>query len=182
MFHVASILDQWTEDHAAVIHFHHCKHCNTITQQNIREGKDGTNSRRTTFQQPPHELVVELLATARQQNGRNVTLMTINRRWWSPYRYPLHIGEPLPSDTPTLLSGMPGEHETERLEDGQAPASIPMQRYTPLSRDARSPFTSRRRSPLESVKEEIAETPPTESLATPPSPPGENGTEVPPEA
>lgn len=151
MFHVASILDQWAENYAALIHFYYCKHCASITQETVREGRDGSTSRRAVFQQAPHELIVEILATARQQNGRNVTLMTINRRWWSPYRYPLIVGERLTEEALQALADIP---EIERLKDAQAPAAIPMQRYTPLQKDSRNPFTSRRRTAQEISDEE----------------------------
>ncbi len=137
LFHVSTILDQWAEGQLSRVHYHHCKHCNTILQQTIREGPSGTTNRRAVFEQPPHELLVEIVATARQQNGRGVTLLTVNRRWWAPHRYPLTLGS------------MVEETEiTDDLED-EAPVDdplIPMLRYQPPSSKPRNPFTSRGRA------------------------------------
>jgi L-rhamnose mutarotase len=147
MFQVASILDQWAENFTALTHYHYCKHCDSITQQIIREAKEGTISRRSVFQQPPHELLVELLATARQQNGRNVTVITVNRRWWAPHRYPLYIGEPMSADSDLPLVGVSGKRDD--LEDADLPATLPLLRYAPPQKDLRQPFISRRRTPTE---------------------------------
>lgn len=136
VFHVATIVDEWAEGQRARVHYHYCKRCNTIIQQTIREGPAGTTNRRTVFEQPPHELLVEILATARQQNGRGVTTLTINRRWWAPHRYPLAVGAAL---------------EVGAIDDPDADTTpvddplIPTLRYQPPSAATRNPFTSRHR-------------------------------------
>lgn len=140
MHHIAAILDEWGENHSSLIQYYFCANCDMIHQQTTREAPDGSTTRRHSFQQPPAELLVEILAVARQQNGRGVTLMTINRRWWAPHRYPLFLGSELESDTDE--SAVP----SNRLEDDQAPGMIPLPRYTPVQKDSRNPFISRRKS------------------------------------
>lgn len=147
LHHIAAILDEWGENHSSLVQYFYCSHCDMIHQQTTREAPDGSTTRRHSFQQPPGELLVEILAVARQQNGRGVTLMTINRRWWTPHRYPLFLGSEVDAESEQPLP-------TKRLEDEQAPGMIPLPRYTPLQKDSRNPFVSRRKSTEEGAEEE----------------------------
>ncbi|NDJ87328.1 MAG: hypothetical protein GYB66_15725 [Chloroflexi bacterium] len=157
MHHVASIFDEWAEGQSLLIHYHYCKSTGQITQQIIRESPEGRSTQKTTFEQPPHELLVELLATARQQNGRTVTLMTINRRWWAPNRYPLFVGE-------QIEAGESAASLAEKIM-GDEPSldMMPMPRYSPpVSRDW-NPFTSRRVSTQPATSNSEGKTPPDEA-------------------
>ena len=147
LHHVASILDEWAESQSSLIHYHYCKHCNTITQKTIQYGVDKPMDRTNVFEQPPHELLVELLAISRQQNGRGVSLMMINKQWWSPKQYPLFVGHELGSDAPRVRPiPISGQEDSPYLDDEATPNVLPMPRYNPPAESKRNPFTSRGRN------------------------------------
>lgn len=144
LHHVASILDEWAESQSSLIHYHYCKQCDSITQKTIQYGVDKPMVRTTVFEQPPHELLVELLAISRQQNGRGVTLMMINKQWWSPKQYPLFAGHELGPDAPRVRRiPISGQEDSPYLDDEATPTVLPMPRYTPAPESKRNPFTSR---------------------------------------
>ncbi|PJF43723.1 MAG: hypothetical protein CUN55_07620 [Phototrophicales bacterium] len=133
--HVATIYDEWSEAHSSFIYYHYCKREQIIIQRIART--DNLEQRHiTTFKQPPAELLVELLATARQQNGRNVTTLTINRHWWAPKRYPLHLGIALEVDDEEVVDPVSALGE-ENINE------IPITPYEPPASTPRNPFTSR---------------------------------------
>ncbi len=169
--HLATMMDEWAEGHSSTLRYHYCKDCDTITQQTIREDHTGTTTRSTMFHQPPHELLVEILAMARSQNGRSVSVMTINRRWWKPFRYPLVLGEMIDEDAPV-------DDETESVDSGPSPKALPLPRYSPPQSGARNPFTSRRHSqeiPADAMPADVA-TPIAETSAMIPETDTENTT------
>lgn len=141
-YHLATIYDEWSEAHASFTYYHYCKREEIIIQR-VARTDDVRDIRTTTFAQPAYELLVELLATARQQNGRNVTELTINRHWWAPRRYPLHLGSELVIENESVadpIASLGDEH----------PIEIPIARYEPPATPPRNPFTSRQSSSLES--------------------------------
>lgn len=136
MHHVATIYDEWTESTSSIIHYYFCKREDLIVQHTLRT--DTPHQKHTTiFEQPPHEVLVELLATARQQNGRNVTQLTINRRWWAPGRYPLGLGNQLAEEGDAPALG------TMHIGLDEADDALPIPRYEPRSGHRPNPFTSR---------------------------------------
>jgi len=136
LHHVATLYDEWAESASSIIHYYHCKRDNFIVQHTIRTGPS-QQKHTTIFEQPPHEVLVELLATARQQNGRNVTQLTINRRWWSPGRYPLGLGEQLAE------ADVSNELATMHLGFDDSADELPIPRYEPRDGQRPNPFTSR---------------------------------------
>lgn len=135
VYHVVTVLDAWTESVSSIVHYHYCRHDDVMVQRMIRTDEPG--QRTTIFEQPPHELLVELLATARQQNGRNVTQMTINRRWWAPGRYPLSVG--------AELDGNAAEIDVSAgLDPDNDDVVLPIPRYEPVQPKRANPFTSRK--------------------------------------
>lgn len=137
MFHVATVYDEWTESTVSITHYYHCKREPLMVQYTLRT--DEPHQRHTTvFLQPPHELQVELLATARQQNGRNVTQLTLNRYWWAPRRYPLDLGDPIKAGAESQLES------TMRLHFAEDDPELPIPRYEPRNKDRPNPFTSRK--------------------------------------
>jgi hypothetical protein len=143
LFHVASVFDEWGEAQSATTLYHYCKSCKTLEQYITREQPTGTTTQQNVFNRPPYALLVELLATARHQNGRNVTVLTINRQWWSVWRYRLAMGELLGPDAPRVRPlGIPGK-STNTLVDEAALSAAPMPRYAPPQSD-QNPFKSRR--------------------------------------
>lgn len=135
LFHVATIYDEWSEGLASFTYYHYCKAEQLIVQRIIRTN-DAPQPRTTTFHQPPYELLIELLATARQQNGRNVTELTLNRHWWTPRKYPLHLG------TQLEVEENASARESAFLGD-DSPAEMPISSYEPPATPPRNPFTSR---------------------------------------
>jgi hypothetical protein len=145
MFHVASTFDERGEQQFLTTHYHYCKRCRIIRQRNMRELAGEITTHEAILEKLPAVLLVELLAGIRAQDGRGTSLLTINKRWWNPRRYPLVSGNLLGIETPRVR---PLYHhsqpETRRIVDAEAQRITPMPRYTPLTEPKRNPFTSRR--------------------------------------
>ncbi len=141
--HLATIYDEWSEAHASFTYYHYCKRDQIIIQR-VARTDEVRHIRTTIFEQPPYELLVELLATARQQNGRNVTELTLNRQWWSPRRYPLHLGSALVVENEAVSDPITTLGEENAVE-------IPILPYEPPATPPRNPFTSRQASSTEAA-------------------------------
>jgi hypothetical protein len=147
LFHLASVFDEWGEAQSSTTLYHYCKSCKTIEQHITREQPTGASTQQNVFSRPPYVLLVELVATARHQNGRNVTVLTINRQWWSAWRYRLAMGKLLGPDAPRVRPlGIPGK-STNTLVDEAALSAAPMPRYAPPHSE-QNPFKSRRVKPI----------------------------------
>ncbi|MBI5928887.1 MAG: hypothetical protein HY862_06240 [Chloroflexi bacterium] len=143
LFHVASVFDEWGEAQSATTLYHYCKHCKTIEQHVTRQQPSGANVQQNVFSRAPYSLLVELLATARHQNGRGVTVLTINRHWWSAWRYRLVMGTLLGPDTPRVRPlSIPGK-SSNTLVDQETRSITPIPRYNPQQVE-HNPFKSRR--------------------------------------
>lgn len=141
---VASIYDEWQEGNSSNIEYDYCNKCQHILQINTRQRIGG---KKTTNQQyhkmPPHEMVLQLIAHARHIQGRGITRLTINRKWWQAWRYPLVMGDQLATRMPRVRPA--GEPQTStNLRDDQALHTVPLPRYEPRNQPRRNPFTSRR--------------------------------------
>lgn len=143
LFHVASVFDEWGEAQSTTTLYHYCKHCKTMEQHVTRQQPSGSSVQQTVISRPPFALLVELLATARHQTGRNVTVLTINRHWWSAWRYRLVMGTLLGPDAPRVRPlGIPGK-SSNTLVDQEVLSVTPIPRYSPQQVD-HNPFKSRR--------------------------------------
>jgi hypothetical protein len=154
--HLATVYDEWEQGRSATAYYYYCKRCQQINRISRRDRLHDTTTEVAELYQAPYELLVELLAGARSQAGRGVTVLTINEQWWTPRRYPLAKGEVMQTGPahvrPAHSSGVPGDH---RLVDEGAPRVTPMPRYSPPSAP-QNPFTSR---PLKSSTERNEQTP-----------------------
>ncbi len=142
---VASIYDEWQESNSSLIEYDYCGKCNHILQLNTRQR---VGSAKTTNQQfhhmPPHEMVVQLLAHARHIQGRGITRLSVNRKWWQAWRYPLVMGDQLGSRMPRVRATGEPQSNPHHLQDEQALHTVPLPRYEPRNQPRRNPFTSRR--------------------------------------
>ncbi len=173
LFHVASIFDEWGEAQSATTLYHYCKHCKTIEQHVTRQQPSGSTVQQTVTSRAPYTLLVELLATARHQTGRNVSVLTINRHWWSAWRYRLVMGTLLGPDAPRVRPlGIPGK-SSNTLVDQETLSVTPIPRYNPQQVD-HNPFKSRRvKRPDEVVENGEATTNSADDL-TGPNPAGDD--------
>lgn len=144
MFHVASVYDEFQEAHSSLVEHFYCKRCKHIVQETTRQRPDGKTSSRQLFDLPPYEMLVQLLANARHIQGRGITRLTINRRWWSAWRYPLAMGNKIATRMPRVRPMVPDDAEGANLQDSQALHTAPLPRYQPREAKRSNPFTSRR--------------------------------------
>lgn len=143
LFHIATTFDEWGEAQSTSALYHFCKHCKTVEQLITRQQPSGTSVQQLVVNRAPYMLLVELLATARHQNGRNITVLTINRHWWSAWRYRLVMGALLGPDAPRVRPlGIPGK-SSNILVDQEALSVTPIPRYNPHQVE-HNPFKSRR--------------------------------------
>jgi hypothetical protein len=144
VFPVAGIYDEWEQHHSTTTDYDYCKKCKHIIQTTKRERPEGNTIHHQFHLIPPHEMLVELLAHARHIQGRGITRLTINRRWWSAWRYPLAIGNRLSERIPRAWAKGGSEQEPGSLQDDQVRHQTPLPRYHEREAPQRNPFTSRR--------------------------------------
>lgn len=145
LFPVASIYDEWQEGNSSNIEYEHCAKCQHILQVNTRKRPGGSQTNNQQYHKiPPHEIVMQLIAHARHIQGRGITRLTINRKWWQAWRYPLVMGNQLATRMPRVRpTGEPTP--SSNLQDGQVLRTAPLPRYEARDENKRqNPFTSRR--------------------------------------
>ena len=141
VFPVASIYDEWQENQATLVEYFHCKRCKHILQETTRKRPDGTSTHHQVHQIPPYEFLVQLLAHARHIQGRGITRLTLNKRWWQVWRYPLVMGNQIAVRMPRVRAvGADGS----ALTDEQALHTAPLPRYQPIEAQRGNPFINRR--------------------------------------
>ncbi len=144
VFHVASIYDEIQEGHSSLVEYHFCKRDKHIIQESTRIRPDGKTSSRQFHEIPPYEMVIQLLAHARHIQGRGITRLTINRRWWSAWRYPLAMGDKIATRMPRVRPIVPDDPESGNLQDERSLRTAPLPRYQPTEVKRSNPFTNRR--------------------------------------
>jgi hypothetical protein len=157
VFHVASVYDEWQEGHSSLIEYHYCRRDKHIIQESTRSRPDGKSSSRQFHEMPPYEMVMQLLAHARHIQGRGITRLTINRRWWSAWRYPLAMGDKIATRMPRVRPIAHDDAESGKLQDGQSLRTTPLPRYQPTEVKRSNPFTNRRVSREEELEAQHAE-------------------------
>lgn len=141
---VASIYDEWQEANSSNIEYHYCAKCQHILQRNTRQRVGGAKTANQQYHKtPPHEMVLQLIAYARHIQGRGITRLTINRKWWQAWRYPLVMGDQLATRMPRVRP-TGEEQNSANLQDDQALHTVPLPRYEARNQPRRNPFTSRR--------------------------------------
>lgn len=145
VFPVASVYDEWQARQSSLAEYDHCKKCKHIVQTTTRQRPDGNTTHQQYHHVPPFEMVIQLLAYSRHVQGRGITRLTINRRWWQAWRYPLTIGNQMPDRAPRVRpSGSADMTTSGALQDDQTRHVAPLPRYQPKEGKRDNPFTSRR--------------------------------------
>lgn len=147
LFHLASLFDEWGEKQSRTLEYYFCKKCRIIEKKTFLERPDGINEQTERLHHPPHQAQVELLAQARYYHGHSISLLTLNKHWWRPRRYPLVLGKLLGPEAPRVRPlRNPYQSEGTRLVDEEVQRNLPMPRYTPAPEVTHNPFTSRQKS------------------------------------